>query len=87
MSTSTSSFHSQEEYLQYRSLSASAIGTLAVAIVGLPALVFPQLLMLPAIGTVLGLFSVVRLNRRRDQLTGLRLAWSGFVTSVLVLVF
>ncbi len=86
MSTSTSSFHSQEEYLRYRSLSASAIATLAVALLGLPALAFPQLLVLPAIGTLLGLFSVVRLNRRRDELTGLRLAWTGLITSASVFV-
>jgi hypothetical protein len=86
MSTSTSSFHSQEEYLRYRSLSVLAIVTVVLAIIGLPALVFPQLLILPSIGAVLGLYGVVRINRRRDELTGIRLAWAGLITSVLVLV-
>ncbi len=58
MSTSPGPFTSQAEYLQYRSLSVSAVAAFALAILGLPAVLFPSLLVIPAIGIALGLFSV-----------------------------
>jgi hypothetical protein len=86
MTSSAETFSSQAEYLQYRALSLSAIITLSLAILGLPALLFSQLLALPALGTMVGLFSVVRLRRHREELTGERLAWTGLVISLVVLV-
>lgn len=82
MSTSPGPFTSQAEYRQYRSLSVSAVAAFALAILGLPAVLFPSLLVIPAIGIALGLFSVTRLRRRPDELTGAWLAWSGLLMSL-----
>ena len=85
MNTPHQAVESTDQYLQYRAVSLSAVTTLILAIVSLPALVFAKLLVLPAIGLALGLYSVVKVGRRRDEFVGLNLARAGVVLCAVVL--
>lgn len=87
MSSSTDTLRThQPDYLNYRSLSVLAVITLMLAILSLPALLFPQLLILPLLGVIVGLCAVTRLRRRYEELTGGRMAWTGLLVSLLVLI-
>jgi hypothetical protein len=65
----------EEQYLQYRSLSMSAVVTLALGILSIPAPLVAHrtfgLLLIPLAGMVLGLFSVQKLRRHRNELSGM----------------
>jgi hypothetical protein len=74
-----------DPYLQYRAVSLSAVTTLILGIISLPALIFPKLLVLPGIGVLLGLYSVIYVSRRRNEFVGLNLARVGLAISALVL--
>jgi hypothetical protein len=75
-----------QQYLQYRAVSLSAVTTLILGIISLPALLFSKLLILPAIGVLIGLYSVIYLRRRRDEFVGLNLARVGLAMSAVVLI-
>jgi hypothetical protein len=75
-----------EQYLQYRAVSLSAVTTLILGIISLPALLFSKLLILPAIGLLVGVYSVIHLGRRRHEFVGLNMARIGLALSALVLL-
>jgi hypothetical protein len=77
---------SVDPYLQYRAVSLSAVTTLVLAILSLPALLFPKLLILPALGVCLGIYAWIKVGRRRDEFVGLNLARVGLAISGLILV-
>jgi hypothetical protein len=86
MNTSDQAVESTDQYLQYRAVSLSAVSTCVLAIVSLPALVFASLLVLPAIGLAVGLYSLAKVSRRRDEFVGLNLARAGVALCAVVLV-
>lgn len=67
------------EYAQYRTLSLSAIATVVLAIVSVTSLLIPMLLFLPVIGTILGIYSVLKIRRRPEEYTGLGVAQVGLL--------
>ena len=76
--------HSQ--YAQYRALSISAVVTFVAALVSLLGLMFVPMLAISGVGLLLGTFSVWRIRRRPDELTGLVPANVGRVICLAVLV-
>lgn len=74
------------EYTQYRALSVSAIVTFILGVLSLAALLFTPLLVLSAIGMIVGLFAVLTCTKRRDELSGERFAKIGLTLSVFTLV-
>lgn len=74
------------QYDQYRTLSVSAVGALILGMMSLSALLFPTLLVIPAIGTALGLYAVWTVTARRDELTGRPVAVVGLALSAMLLV-
>ena len=84
MSTITS-VNEEQAYLQYRSLSLLAVASFAMAVLGVPALIMPLLLVLPAMGIFFGLLGVRSIRARRTELAGLGLAWAGLALCVLLL--
>lgn len=75
-----------EAYLQYRALSMAGVFSLALGILSLPALLFASLLLIAFLGVVLGLFAIIRIARRKDELTGYRLAATGLVLSLVAFI-
>ena len=69
--------NSSEEYLRYRAVSLSAVTSLILGIISLPAILFPKLLILPLVGVLIGLFSVIQVGRRRDEFAFAQHAFSG----------
>jgi hypothetical protein len=69
----------QEEYLRYRTLSMMAVITLFLGIISIPAVFVPALLVIPVAGMVTGVWGIVRLRRRRDELSGIAVATVGLV--------
>jgi hypothetical protein len=76
----------QDQYLQYRALSVSAVSTLLLAIISLPALVFAKLLVFPLLGLGVGVYSLLKLRHRRHEFVGYNLACIGTLICVVVLV-
>jgi hypothetical protein len=77
----------QQQYLQYRAVSVSAIATIILAIVSLPALAFAKLLVLPGLGVLIGGYSVVTIRKRQDEFVGYNLARTGLAICSIVFVF
>jgi hypothetical protein len=69
----------QSQYLGYRSFSSTAVVTLILALLSLPALLFPMLLVVPFWGMIQGIYAVRLISRRATELGGLKTAWSGLV--------
>jgi hypothetical protein len=86
MNLSDTALEATDQYLQYRAVSLSAVTTLILAITSLPALVFAQLLILPAIGVALGAYACVKVSRHRHELVGLNLARAGLAICLFVLL-
>lgn len=78
--------YNSQAYGQYRSLSISAVAALMFGVLSVPAFAAPVLLVLPAVGTALGLVAVWTTFSRRDEFTGQRLAIAGLSLSALMLV-
>ncbi|MCA9168705.1 MAG: DUF3299 domain-containing protein [Planctomycetales bacterium] len=76
---------SGDPYLQYRALSVSAVASMILAIMSLPALLLPTLLVLPAIGIAVGLYSVATLRKRQSEFVGYKVAVVGLIASFLIL--
>lgn len=70
MSVSTSDVVDQGQYAQYRAVCMSAVTTLVLGIISLPAILFSKLLVLPFLGIILGIYALLQLRRRSDELTG-----------------
>ncbi len=77
-------FDDEDETEDYRSLSGLAVAALIVGVVSPLALVAPILLLIPLLGTVLGLLAVRKVRRESDYFTGLGLAIFGLAVSVLM---
>jgi hypothetical protein len=76
-----------DAYSQYRTLSISAVATLVLGVLSIAALVpVGVLLILPAVGTVLGLYAVWTVYSRREEFTGQRMAATGLGLSACLLV-
>ena len=81
---SNQSFEKQVEYLQYRALSMAAVAAIVLAIMSLPALFLPSLLILPGIGMVVGLYAVATLKSRQSEFVGFKLALSGLLACLAI---
>lgn len=78
--------YNSEGYDHYRTLSISAVATLLFGILSITAFASPVLLIVPAVGTALGLYAVWTVYSRRDEFTGQRLAITGLALSAFMLV-
>jgi hypothetical protein len=78
--------YNAEGYEHYRSLSIAAVATLLFGILSLASFAAAVLLIIPAVGTALGLFAVWTTYTRRDEFTGQRLAATGLGLSAFMLV-
>jgi hypothetical protein len=76
----------EDSFDAYRSVSKAALGSLFLMLLGLTSLIFPPLLMLPALGVVLGIIATRNLRRYPEELTGRIPAVLGVVGSCLLLV-
>lgn len=66
-----------EELTPYRSISRGAVISFVLALLSTVALLFPTMLILPAIGLIFGLVARRNLKRYPDELTGRALAFLG----------
>ena len=78
--------YNSEAYDHYRTLSISAVATVIFGILSITAFAAPVLLVLPAVGTALGMYAVWTVYSRRDEFTGQRLAVVGLGLSAFMLV-
>ncbi|MCA9224139.1 MAG: DUF3299 domain-containing protein [Planctomycetales bacterium] len=77
---------SDAEYHPYRAISKAAVTSLAIGLLSFSALVFPELLILPSLGAVLGVIAIRNLRRYPEELTGRIPAMLGLVLCSLLLV-
>ncbi len=70
----------------YRALSKSAVFCLVIGLLSFTALLFPALLLLPAVGILLGLLGLGKLRRYPEEFTGRTAAVLGLVLNVVLLV-
>ena len=84
--TTSASETSENAYLQYRSISLSAIATLILAMISVPSLLFSGLLVLPAIGIIVGSVSFLRIRGRESEFVGLPVARLGLIACFLILI-
>lgn len=75
-----------DPYSQYRAVCMSAVSTMVLGIISIPAILFSKLLILPVLGIGLGLYALIQLRKHRDELTGLNLARIGLAICIVVLV-
>lgn len=73
-----------DQYLNYRAVSVSSVATLVIAIMSLPAIFFAKLLVLPALGTLLGIYAYLKVRKRQNELTGIQAARIGLALCILV---
>lgn len=73
-----------DEYLQYRALSMSAVAAFVLGIMSISSLLSWWLLVIPFIGAVTGIFAIRTIRRQSDQLTGLPLAKTGVILNALI---
>ena len=81
-----SSEYDSEQYEAYRALSKLALVSFGFSCLGLFALLFPQLMVLPLVGLFSGLLALRKVRRYRNELTGKRLAVIGTLLSGALLV-
>lgn len=81
---SNENFEKEDQYLEYRALSMAAVATIILAIMSLPALLLPSLLVLPAIGIVIGIYAVMTLRSRQQEYVGYKLAVGGLLASLAI---
>lgn len=86
MSIATEYSDDSAEYLQYRSLSLLAVATFGIALLSVAALILPWFLFLPAIGFLVGCLAIRAIRRRPEEIAGAKLAWSGTMLNLLILV-
>lgn len=72
--------------LQYRSVNRAAVASVFLFLLGLTSLMFPQLLLLPLAGILLGYSGYRTIKRYPDEYTGLNLARFGMTFCLLLLV-
>jgi hypothetical protein len=75
-----------EVYEQYRALSTSAVASLIVGLLSCVAVLDWSLLAIPLIGIALSAFALVRVRRKRAELSGESLARAGLALSLLFAV-
>jgi hypothetical protein len=75
-----------EQYDRYRALSTSAVASLIVGLLSCLAILDWSLVAIPMIGIPLSAFSLMKIRRQRDELTGEKLARAGLVLSLLFAV-
>ncbi len=84
------SYEYDDQYEQYRTLSISAVTALIFGVLSLlvvPVLsVFGAILVLPLMGTILGLFAVWTVYSRPEEFTGRRIAATGLGLSAVMLL-
>jgi hypothetical protein len=73
-------------YSEYRSISKAAIFSLLLGLLGLLAMVWQLLLLLPLVGLLLGLIAFRALKKFPLELTGRPIAWAGVLLNALLLV-
>lgn len=75
-----------DELQQYRRVSLAAMASLGLGLVGLFAIIFPGMLIFPAIGLLCAIVAFVNIRRYEGELSGKGLAAIGAVSSLLMLV-
>ena len=93
MSTSTSSSSSayqspvsSSDDMVYQSVSRAAVGSLILAVLGLMSFLLVGLVILPAVGLLLGINALVSIRRYPEELLGKPFAKIGIALSLLTLV-
>lgn len=93
MSTSTSSSSSayqspvsSSDDMVYQSVSRAAVGSLILAVLGLMSFLLVGLVILPAVGLLLGINAIVSIRRYPEELLGKPFAKIGIALSLLTLV-
>ena len=76
----------KEHYDRYRALSTSAVASLIVGLLSCLAILDWSLVAIPAIGIPLSTFSLMKIRRQRDELTGEKLARGGLALSLVFAV-
>lgn len=74
------------DYASYRSMSLWAVVSLVLGILGMPAIILPALLFLPAMGLASSWISLWQIRRASDEWSGRGIALSGLILSTLSLV-
>lgn len=70
--------------LVYQSLSRAAVASVVLAVLGLLAFFFIGLLLLPIVGLMLGITSLLSIRKYPEELQGKALAWAGTGLSALI---
>lgn len=81
----TQRFEAEAELTGYRSVSATAVFSLIAGLFSVLALLNTMLWFIPIVGTLIGIFSLIRLRWRSDQLSGYTIAVIGFLLSLFFL--
>ena len=66
-----------ERFEDYRALSSAAVASLLIGLLGGVAFLSPYLAIFPFLGMVAGIWALIQVRRRSDELTGRGLAWIG----------
>ena len=67
-----------ERFEDYRALSSAAVASLLIGLLGGVAFLSPYLAIFPFLGMMAGIWALIQVRRRSDELTGRGLAWIGF---------
>ncbi|MDA7980347.1 MAG: DUF3299 domain-containing protein [Pirellulales bacterium] len=88
MSSSETIFSSpdQSEYFEYKPISSTSVVGLVFALISLAALLFPELLLLPVIGIIVSLYSVKKIRKFRDEMTGMGMAKTAAFLNVAIFI-
>ena len=93
MSIESPSQNDHSQYEQYRAISIAAVVTLVLGLMSLFSLLGviwdapASVLAIPILGTVVGWLAIRKLKRRSNELTGMPVAVTGAILSVVCLVF
>jgi len=88
MSASVETYRSPPQaggFEDYRTLSSAAVASLLLGLLSGVAFINPWLAALPLLGMIAGVWALIQVSRRSDELTGSGLAWIGVALSVFCL--
>lgn len=81
----TETVATHDEYLRYRALSVTAVASLILGVISLPAILFIKLLILPIIGLIVALYAVRSIRRAPDDISGMPFAKLGLSLNLAII--